>query len=57
MENGTEIHVSYIVTDGAAGNGAANFSFSGTFKDNLNNPTTITTAKLPHLQKVQVEQT
>ena len=51
LENGTEIHVSYIVTDGAAGNGAANFSFSGTFKDNLNNPTTITTAKLTTLTK------
>ncbi len=51
LENGTEIHVSYIVTDGAAGNGAANFSFSGTFKDNLNNPTTITTATLTTLTK------
>ena len=51
LENGTEIYVSYIITDGAAGNGAANFSFSGTFKDNLNNPTTITTAKLTTLTK------
>ena len=51
LENGTEIYVSYIITDGAAGNGAANFSFSGTFKDNLNNPTTITTATLTTLTK------
>jgi len=51
LENGTEIFISYIVTDGSGGNGAANFSFSGTFKDNLNNPVTVTTAKLTTLTK------
>lgn len=29
LENGTQISVSYIVTNGSAGNGASNFTFSG----------------------------
>ena len=41
LENGAKITVTYIVTDGANGNGAANFAFAGTFVDSLNNPVTI----------------
>jgi len=37
LENGAVITVSYIVTDGTEGNGAASFAFSGRFLDNLNN--------------------
>ena len=37
LENGTIITVSYIITDGEDGNGAANFSFSGRFLDSLSN--------------------
>jgi hypothetical protein len=33
-ENGSTIEVSYIVTNGSSGNGAANFTFSGRLKDN-----------------------
>jgi hypothetical protein len=33
-ENGSKIEVSYIVTNGSSGNGAANFTFSGRLKDN-----------------------
>jgi hypothetical protein len=36
-ENGAAIFVSYIVTNGFAGNGARNFSFSGILKDNNDN--------------------
>ena len=36
-ENGASIFVSYIVTNGASGNGARNFSFSGILKDNNDN--------------------
>ncbi|MCJ7650577.1 MAG: baseplate wedge protein [Candidatus Lokiarchaeota archaeon] len=36
-ENGAAIFVSYIVTNGASGNGARNFSFSGILKDNNDN--------------------
>jgi hypothetical protein len=32
--NGSKIEVSYIVTNGSSGNGAANFTFSGRIKDN-----------------------
>lgn len=39
-ENGAAIFVSYIVTNGFAGNGARNFSFSGTLRDNNGNPIT-----------------
>jgi len=39
-ENGAAIFVSYIVTNGFAGNGARNFSFSGTLRDNNDNPIT-----------------
>jgi hypothetical protein len=38
LESGTIITVSYIITDGEDGNGAANFSFSGRFLDSLGNP-------------------
>ena len=37
LENGSVITVSYVVTDGTEGNGAASFAFSGRFLDNLNN--------------------
>ena len=37
LENGAVITVSYVVTDGTEGNGAASFAFSGRFLDNLNN--------------------
>ena len=37
LENGTVITVSYIITDGEDGNGAARFSFSGRFLDSLSN--------------------
>jgi len=37
LENGAVITVTYIITDGIDGNGAANFSFSGRFLDSLNN--------------------
>ena len=33
LDNGNVIDVSYIITDGKEGNGAANFTFSGRFKD------------------------
>ena len=33
-ENGSKIEVTYIVTNGSSGNGAANFTFSGRLKDN-----------------------
>lgn len=36
-ENGAALFVSYIVTNGFAGNGARNFSFSGILKDNNDN--------------------
>ena len=36
MSNGNQINVSYIVTNGPAGNGASNFTFSGTLNDNTN---------------------
>jgi len=38
LQNGTIITVSYIITDGEDGNGAANFSFSGRVVDSLNIP-------------------
>ena len=38
LENGTIITATYIVTDGAGGNGSANFSYSGRVLDSLNNP-------------------
>ena len=37
LENGAVITVSYIITDGEDGNGAARFSFSGRFLDSLSN--------------------
>ena len=51
LENGAEITVTYIVTDGELGNGAANFSFAGTFINNLNNPVTVTSAQLTTVTK------
>jgi hypothetical protein len=51
LENGTEITVTYIVTDGELGNGAANFSFAGTFINSLNNPVTVTSAQLTTVTK------
>tara|TARA_B100001029_G_scaffold22010_1_gene14898 strand:+ start:1255 stop:3153 length:1899 start_codon:yes stop_codon:yes gene_type:complete len=51
LENGTEIVVTYIVTDGELGNGAANFSFAGTFINSLNNPVTVTSAQLTTVTK------
>ena len=46
LENGSKITVTYIVTDGADGNGAANFAFAGTFVDSLNNPVTVNSVTL-----------
>jgi hypothetical protein len=40
LENNAVITVSYIVTDGIDGNGAAKFSFSGTFKGSADQPIT-----------------
>jgi hypothetical protein len=40
LENNAVITVSYIVTDGMDGNGAAKFSFSGTFKGSADQPIT-----------------
>ena len=51
LENGTEITVTYIVTDGELGNGAENFSFAGTFINSLNNPVTIQSASLTTITK------
>lgn len=51
LENGAEITVTYIVTDGELGNGAANFSFAGTFINSLNNPVTVTSAQLTTVTK------
>ena len=51
LENGTEITVTYIVTDGQLGNGASNFSFAGTFINSLNNPVTIQSANLTTITK------
>ena len=34
LDNGSQVNVSYIVTNGPTGNGASNFTFSGTVKDN-----------------------
>ena len=34
LSNNNQINASYITTNGAAGNGASNFSFSGTLRDN-----------------------
>ena len=36
LENGTEITVGYIITDGKDGNGPSNFTYSGTITDSLN---------------------
>ena len=33
LDNGNVIDVSYVITDGKEGNGAANFTFAGRFKD------------------------
>tara|TARA_Y100000739_G_scaffold229722_1_gene245687 strand:+ start:1036 stop:2934 length:1899 start_codon:yes stop_codon:yes gene_type:complete len=51
LENGAEITVTYIVTDGELGNGASNFSFAGTFINSLNNPVTVTSAQLTTVTK------
>ena len=51
LENGTQITISYIITDGAAGNGASLFSFAGTFRDNLNNPVTVSSVDLTTFTK------
>ena len=51
LENGTEITVTYIVTDGELGNGAENFSFAGTFINSLNNPVTVQSASLTTITK------
>lgn len=37
LQNNSVITVNYIITDGIDGNGAAKFSFSGSFRDSLNN--------------------
>jgi len=37
LENGTEITVGYIITDGREGNGPSNFTYSGTVLDTLKN--------------------
>jgi hypothetical protein len=36
LSNGNQVNASYIVTNGPAGNGASNFTFSGSIKDNNN---------------------
>ena len=51
LENGTQITVTYIITDGSAGNGASLFSFAGTFRDNLNNPVTVSSVDLTTFTK------
>ena len=51
LENGTEITVTYIVTDGELGNGAENFSFAGTFINSLNNPVTVQSVDLTTVTK------
>ena len=51
LENGTQITVSYIITDGSSGNGASLFSFAGTFRDNLNNPVTVSSVDLTTFTK------
>ena len=51
LENGAKITVTYIVTDGADGNGAANFAFAGTFIDSLNNPVTVNSVTLTTINK------
>ena len=51
LENGSKITVTYIVTDGANGNGAANFAFAGTFVDSLNNPVTVNSVTLTTINK------
>ena len=51
LENGTEITVTYIVTDGELGNGASNFSFAGTFINSLNNPVTVQSVNLTTVTK------
>ena len=38
LENGTIITATYIITDGAEGNGSVNFSYSGRVLDSLDNP-------------------
>jgi hypothetical protein len=44
LENNSIITVSYIITDGKDGNGASNFSFSGSFVDSSNIATQFTNA-------------
>jgi len=51
LENGAKITVTYIVTDGVDGNGAANFAFAGTFVDSLNNPVTVNSVTLTTINK------
>tara|TARA_B100000900_G_scaffold188451_1_gene159639 strand:- start:8158 stop:10056 length:1899 start_codon:yes stop_codon:yes gene_type:complete len=51
LENGAEVTVTYIVTDGGLGNGAANFSFAGTFINSLNNPVTVQSVNLTTITK------
>jgi len=51
LENGAKITVTYIVTDGSNGNGAANFAFAGTFVDSLNNPVTVNSVTLTTINK------
>lgn len=51
LENGSKITVTYIVTDGSNGNGAANFAFAGTFVDSLNNPVTVNSVTLTTINK------
>lgn len=51
LENGSKITVTYIVTDGANGNGASNFAFAGTFVDALNNPVTVNSVTLTTINK------
>jgi hypothetical protein len=38
LVNGSVITAAYIISDGLSGNGAKNFSYSGSLVDNLNNP-------------------
>ncbi len=51
LEDGNEITVDYILTNGKSGNGPANFSYTGTVSDSLGNLLTINTT--PTITTVQ----
>lgn len=51
--NGSSIGIRYIVTNGEAGNGAANFTFSGVLTDNNGNTITKGISTLTTIQKAE----